>query len=502
MTHLILLPVLLPLLTGAILLLITGKEVRAIRIVSLCGGLVCLVASLALLHSVLHGEVVIYRLGNWPSPFAITLVADLLSGLMLVVSSLLACACLLFAGRDKDAPVSRFHSLFHFLCMGIHGAFLTGDLFNLFVFFEVLLISSYGLLVTLSGRPKSRNALHFVILNMTGTVLFLVAIGLIYRATGRLNLADVAAIVPHLSDGGQMVVQSASFLLMVVFGLKAAVFPLCFWLPQTYPSAPVAATAMFNIVSKVGLYAIWRWNFLIFGHDHANDIWSLLWLLGLLTMAVGSAGTLAGRSLKEQFSFLILLSIGLLLAGASLSVQQNNPLLMAAVLCYLIQSTLIGGTLFLWTDWTSQAKSSPAYLLVRHPVVTVLFVVIAITVSGLPPLSGFVGKVLLLSSAGIQNNAMWLWLAVVLSSIAVLIAMVRLGSRLFWYPANPAPAPDIVVDRGQLVAVTGLASVALAFPFYADTLFLYCRTAADLLFHPAPYLRAVLEHSALHSVLE
>ena len=265
MNHLVIVPVLLPLVTGVLLLLLADRSVRLSRIVSLFSASALVGVCGLLVVSAGRDNIEVYALGNWAPPFGIVLILDRLSALMLGITSVLALFSLGFAARGEDTRGSNLHSLVHFLLMGVNGAFLTGDLFNLFVFFEVLLLASYALLLHGGGPARVRAGLHYVILNLTGSCLFLIAAAMLYGLTGTLNMADMAGRVAALNPADAPLVAAAGALLLVVFGLKAAVVPLYFWLPRAYASAAAPVAALFAIMTKVGVYGIIRVYPLIFG---------------------------------------------------------------------------------------------------------------------------------------------------------------------------------------------------------------------------------------------
>jgi multicomponent K+:H+ antiporter subunit D len=454
---------------------------------------------LSLLHTADTGEIIVYALGNWQPPYGIVLVLDRLSALMLLLTSVLIFFSLCYAARNNDQPGDSLHSLAHFLLMGLNGAFLTGDIFNLFVFFEVLLLASYGLLLHGGGAARTKAGLHYVVLNLAGSSLFLIAVAVLYGITGTLNMADMAARVAQLNSADAPLVATAALLLMLVFGLKGALAPVFFWLPKAYASTSAPVAAIFAIMTKVGVYAIIRVYTLIFG-DLAGDIANLaqawLWPLGLITLVLGFIGTLAARNLRTQISYLLIISIGTLIAGFALHSQAA----LSASLYYLIHSTLICGALYLVADLISSQRgelqdrvhTGPA---LRQPVLLgLLFFLAAISVVGLPPLSGFIGKALLLKAAGTSGNAPWLWAAILVSSLAALTALSRSGSTLFWR-TKAEPAPDAVeCDRGALFATVALLAMGPALAIWGQEVIRFTDAIAQQVMAPVEYIRAVQSH--------
>lgn len=330
--HLIALPILLPL-VGALGLLLAGKASDAAhRRVSVALTAALLVVSLLLLKRAAGGELAFYALGNWQAPFGIVLMLDRLSALMLTLTAALALGCVLFACAGDDARGSNFHGLFQLQLVGLNGAFLTGDLFNLFVFFEILLLASYALLMHGGGKARVAAGLHYVILNVAGSALFIIALGVLYGATGTLNMADMARRIAVMSGDEAALVTAGALLLIVVFSLKAALLPLYFWLPRTYASAPAPVAALFAIMTKVGLYAILRVHSLIFVDSPAEAaITAWLWWSGLATIVLAAVGVLAARDLRPLIAYLVLVSVGTLLAGTAL----GTPAATTALLYYL-----------------------------------------------------------------------------------------------------------------------------------------------------------------------
>ncbi|MFW6345070.1 MAG: proton-conducting transporter membrane subunit, partial [Halomonas sp.] len=295
MSHLIVLPVVLPLVAGLLLLFQRQGGVRVKRLVSVGATLVLLLVGIALVARAAGGEVTYYALGDWQPPFGIVLVLDRLSALMVLLTAVLALGAVVFACAGDDARGSNFHGLFQWQLMGINGAFLTGDLFNLFVFFEVLLLASYALLLHGGGRDRIMAGVHYVVLNLAGSSLFLIAVGILYGATGTLNMADMATRLAELPAEREGLVMAGGLMLLVVFGLKAAILPLYFWLPKAYAAAPAPVAALFAIMTKVGIYAILRVYSLVFGEAAgplANLEQDWVWWLALATLVAAGAGIL------------------------------------------------------------------------------------------------------------------------------------------------------------------------------------------------------------------
>ena len=495
MNHAIILPILLPLFAGALLMLLhrSGKSFK--RALSLLATLALIPVTAWLVLLAGDGELRVYALGDWRPPFGIILLLDRLSALMVLLTAVLAGFAALYASAGEDERAPNFHALFQFQLAGINGAFLTGDLFNLFVFFEILLIASYGLLVYGNGAARARAGMHYVVLNLLGSSFFLIGVGTLYGLLGTLNMADMAARVASADSQTAPLVAAAGFLLLVVFRLKAAILPLYFWLPRTYAAASAPVAALFAIMTKVGLYAILRVFTLVFGSEagelafYAHD-W--LWWLALLTLAAGAIGALAARSLQEMISYLLVISVGSLLAVFALGSRAS----LGAGLYYLVHSTLVCGGLFLLADLLGRQRGELAGALqvgpmLRQPMLLGgLFFFGALAVAGLPPLSGFLGKLLMLRSAGTGATALEFWPLLLIAGLASIVTLSRAGNRLFWRN-NGQTAQGPLADPVRLVAATGLLLASVVLVIVAEPLQDYLDATAVQLLDLAPYLRIV-----------
>jgi len=504
MTHWIVVPVVLPLMCGALLVLIGGRAPALAARIGVGATAVLLAVAVMLLRQADAGGIEAYLLGNWKAPFGIVLVLDRLSALMLALTAGVAFAALLYARGGDDRRGPHFHALFQFQLMGINGAFLTGDLFNLFVFFEVLLISSYGLLLHGAGVARLKASLHYVTFNLAGAALFLIAVSLLYGLTGTLNMADMAQRMAQLPDDRTLLVQSAALLLLVVFFVKAALLPLYFWLPATYGAACGPVAALFAIMTKVGVYSVLRVTTLIFGE--AGGPTAMVagpWLpaLALATIAVAAIGVLAARELRPQIGYLVIGSAGTLL----LSVGLARPDTVAAGLFYLVNSTLAAASLFLLADRIAFARGAtgdtlrPAAFDASRNRLGVLFFACAVAMAGVPPLAGFLGKAMLLQSVVPTPWGAWVMAVVLASSLLVMVALARSGSVLFWSPAPAAGAPvpsarsDSMPPSSRHHYALGILLLAvLACSAAAGPLSRYTEAASAQLFERGTYLRAVL----------
>jgi multicomponent K+:H+ antiporter subunit D len=431
--HWIIVPIVLPLCAGALLVLCGRALPGLARALSLLATAALLLVALGLLARADGGAVDAYLLSNWRAPFGIALALDRLSALMLVLTALVGLASLLYATGGDDRRGAHFHALFQFQLMGLNGAFLTADLFNLFVFFEVLLIASYGLLLHGAGAARLKASIHYVSFNLTGSALFLIAVSLLYGLTGTLNMADLAQRVPLLGPDRGLLVHSAALLLLVVFCVKAALLPLNFWLPGTYGAASAPVAALFAIMTKVGVYAVLRTTTLIFGPDGgAAAMAASPWLewLALATLGAGAVGALAARQLRGVVVSCIVVSAGTLLLGVALATPDS----VAAALFYLVNSTLVGAAMFLLADRLDAGTGTRTAL-------GVLFLVFAVATAGMPPLGGFLGKAWLVQAAGATPLAAWAIATILASALLVMVALARTGSHIFWKPGAGAGAP-------------------------------------------------------------
>ncbi len=496
--HLVAMPVLLPFLAGTLLLLVSRRRLRLQRAIGLGSSLLLLALSVALVVKSADGVPSVYRLGDWPAPFGIVLVLDRLSALMLLLTAVIALFSLLQAvqGQDREGPV--YHALFQLQLVGLNGAFLTGDLFNLFVFFEILLIASYCLLVHGTTAPRLQAGMHYVVLNLIGSSLFLVAVGTLYGVTGTLNMADMAEKVALLRSEDAALIRAAALLLLGVFALKAATAPLYFWLPAAYSAASAPVAALFAIMTKVGVYSIVRVYTLIFGADAgvAADVASP-WLLpiALLTVLLGTIGAVGSRELRRMQGYLLIGSIGIMLAPIALF----SPSAISAGLYYLVHSTTVIAGMFLLSDLIAKQRGGKDDLLVRGaaPLQTAalgtLFFLGAIGVAGMPPLSGFVGKALILTATEPARAMPWVWSIVLTSGLLALLALSRAGIVLFWDVSYDERVQSAVAWRARAFGPTvGLFALIVGITIFAGPITAFTQATAEQLLTPHGYIAAVL----------
>jgi multicomponent K+:H+ antiporter subunit D len=463
MGDLIIAPVVLPAVLAGITLLVARDRPQLARALAGAGNAALLVIALVLFGAATGAGPELYRLGDWPAPFGIVLMLDRLSALMLLLTAGLSLAVLAQAALTGwDRRGAHFHALWLFQLMGLNGAFLTADAFNLFVFFEVLLIASYGLMVHGGTGPRIRAGLHYIAVNLVGSTLFLFALATIYSVMGTLNMADLAVKLRVLPEGDVALMRVAAVLLMLVFAVKGALVPLHFWLPGTYAKAPGVVAALFAVMTKVGAYAAIRTGTLIYPPDLPATgplMGQMLLPAALLTLAVGAVGVLGARSLPRLAAYAAIASMGTtFIAIAGFGTQA-----IGAALYYMIHSTLAAAFLFLLADVLAsrgairlepeQAQKGP-----RLPgPAAALFLAAAMACAGLPPLSGFIGKLFVLQATTAQ--AEFVWPVVLGGSFLMILGFARAGSTLFWKASGPAPAHPLGLRD---LAVPGLFLGALA----------------------------------------
>lgn len=525
MQHLPILPIALPLLVGAVMIPLDDQRRRLRATLGLASALAllaiaCLLAWQAHQHG---GTTTIYRLGHWPVTFGIVLVVDRLAAVMLVLTAVLGFAALLFSLTRWQRMGTHFHALFQFQLMGLNGAFLTGDLFNLFVFFEVLLAASYGLALHGSGVARVKAGLHYIAINLAASLLFLIGVSMIYGVAGTLNMADLAARIPSLPAADRPLLEAGAAILGMAFLVKAAMWPLGFWLGPTYAAASPPAAAIFSLMSKVGVYAVLRLSLLLFGENAgASAGFGGTWLLagGIMTIGFGAVSVLATQDLSRLAGACVLISSGTLLAA----VGAGQVAVTGGALIYLASSALATGALFLLIELLERGREIGADVLAvtleafgdgeededeeekevgtsipaTMAILGVCFLGCALVLAGLPPLSGFIGKFAMLTGIlnpgglgegpGSPAAGGWaLLLALVLSGFATVLAMARAGIRSLWATTRSVP----VVGMTEIVPVLLLIGLCVAMTVGAGPVTRYMQAAATSLHTPGDYVRAV-----------
>ena len=415
------------------------------RGISYTSGLLGLFTAVNYLIFASSGQISVYNLGEWAAPFGIVLVLDQLSALMLVLTYGLAVPVMWFASKEWDERGRYFHAMCHFLLMGLTGAFLTGDLFNLFVFFEILLMASYVLLLHGQGKARFQLGIHYVTINLLASALFLIGLGMIYGNVGSLNMADVARLMPLLEGDQHRIAVAGGLLLFTVFGIKAAMLPVGFWLPKTYAVATTPVAALFTIMTKVGIYAILRVNGTVFDDAISREILQYILLpIGLITSVYGVIGAMGAERLRRFIGFMILSSVGTILIAISLF----NTLAWAAALYYLVHSTIIAAAFYILSGWiTSQRVEFKDHFKIapqmkQHKVVALTYFTIALMMAGLPPFSGFLGKVFILQATAHSPYQLLIIVTVLVVSLLSIIAFTRVGFVIFWRATKPEDNPN------------------------------------------------------------
>ncbi|CAN7434295.1 monovalent cation/H+ antiporter subunit D [Rhizobium sp. LjRoot30] len=526
--HLVIAPILIPLIVGAILVLLDEKRRVAKSMISVLSTLALLVVAVQMMRyvSAAHAPgasiTAVYMLGNWPAPFGIVLVADRLSAMMLVLTALLALASLIFSLARWHKAGPHFHTLFQLLLMGLNGAFLTGDLFNLFVFFEVMLAASYGLLLHGSGPTRVKAGLHYIAVNLAAALLFLIGVSLIYGITGTLNMADLAARIPDLPHENRILLEAGGAVLGVAFLVKAGMWPLNFWLPPAYTAAAAPVAAIFAVMSKLGVYVILRLSLLLFGEqaqESAGFGFDVLLYGGMITMAFGAVGVVASQALGRLAGYSVLVSSGTLLAA----VGWGSAGVTAGALFYLVSSTLTIAAFFLLIELVERGQDAGANVLavtmeaygdadeeeeddevgVAMPgtlaALGICFGMCGILLAGLPPLSGFIAKFAMMSSmfnpaglgsdAAIRPSAWWLVGLIILSGLSALIAMTRAGIRTFWASIEGTVPRVLVMEMAPVILLLFL---TVMLTLEAGSVMAYLEETARNLHVPQGYMHDVM----------
>lgn len=501
MNHWIIAPIMLPAILAPFIVLTARFHMPIQRALSISGVVAIMMMAAALAWQASDGTITFYQLGDWASPFGISLVADRLSTTMVLLTSVLAFFVLLYAiGSGWDEKGRHFHALYQFQLMGIIGAFLTTDLFNLFVFFEVLLIASYGLMIHSGGNARMRAGVQYVMFNLLGSTLFLFALGAIYAATGTLNMADLAQRVAAIDPSETVGIRVAAVLLLLVFAIKAALAPLHFWLPSSYAEAPGPVAALFAIMTKVGAYCIIRVYTLVF--PQSVEVTAGLhgtWLLpaALVSLAVGMIGVLGAKKLDRLVAYAVIGSMGMIM----IAISSFTPESISAALYYIVHSTMAAGALFLIVDLVRTSRQN--LNLTTQPQIAGanmtagLFFAAAIAIAGLPPLSGFLGKLLVLDAAFSSQYAVWTWSIILISSLIGVVGFARAGSTLFW-KARSVEAEDLELEVSSpstlsYVAVSGLLAMIVLHTVFAGPIYTYMTKTSAQLFAPAGYISTVLD---------
>nr|WP_314073226.1 monovalent cation/H+ antiporter subunit D [uncultured Roseococcus sp.] len=526
--HLMIVPVALPLIVGAIMVALDEQRYRLKAAMGILSILVMLGTSVTLAVQAHAGGAVslgVYPLGNWPTAFGIVLMLDRLSALLLILSSVLGLAALLYALPRWQRMGAHFHALLQFQLMGLNGAFLTGDLFNLFVFFEVLLAASYGMALHGSGVARVKAGLHYISVNLAASLLFLIGVSMIYGVAGTLNMADLAARIPNMPAENRPLLEAGAAILGIAFLAKAAMWPLGFWLTPTYAAASPPSAAIFSMMSKVGVYAVMRLVLLLFGAESgASAGFGGTWLMvgGIATILFGAVTVLATQDLPRLAGASVFISSGTLLAA----VGAGQVSVTGGALFYLTSSALAIGAFFLLIELIERGREVGADVLavtleafgdgdeeeeedeeIGAPIPATMavlgacFLCCAILLAGLPPLSGFIAKFAMLSGilnphglgegpALVAPSGWGLLIALILSGFATIVAMARAGIRNLWAIADRT-VPR--VGAVEIAPVLMLLFICIGMTVAAGPTMRYMQAAAVSLHTPQEYVRQVME---------
>ena len=488
-------PLAFPFLTAVLTFLFRSSESG--RWVSLAGNVILLAAALLLLAQVYKEGILVAQMGSWDAPFGITIIADYLSAAMVLITAITATAVSIYAIADIDSHKENlgYHALFNVLIGGVIGAFLTGDLFNLYVWFEVMLISSFGLLILGGSKEQIDGGVKYVTLNLVSTILFLTGIGLLYGITGTLNLADLAVTIPTLKNQG--LVSVIAVLFMIAFGVKAALFPLFFWLPASYHTPAFSVSAIFaGLLTKVGVYALIRMFTLIFIEDLVFTHTILLWVAAL-TMITGVLGAAAQNDFRKILSFHIVSQIGYMIMGLALM----TPLAITGAVFYLVHHIIVKANLFLvagvtrlLTGFTDLGKIGGLYK--SAPLLALFFLIPAFSLAGFPPLSGFWAKYILIAAA-LEINGWFIAAVALLVGLLTIYSMTKIWAEAFWKPHSAGLSPKLSqIDRTNqfllLAPIVSLACLTLIIGVIPQPFISFAETAAEQLLNPSLYITAVL----------
>ena len=505
-------PLIIPLLTaiaGLLGLALRPTSRRVQRVISFAGGVLLLFASFLLFDGVRREGIQVVQVGSWPMPFGITLVADLFSAIMIVMSGLIGFAVQLYslASMNQEREVFGYYPLYFVLLLGVNGAFLTGDLFNLYVWFEVMLMSSFVLMALGRNRGQTAGAIKYVTLNLISSAIFLSAVGILYGLIGTLNMADLAVKFAQARSDATVsgLINAVSAMFLIAFGIKAAVFPLFFWLPDSYFAPHPAVSAVFaGLLTKVGVYALFRVFTLIFPIQGGFFQELLLWIAGL-TMLTGVLGAVAQIEVRRILSIHIISQIGYMVMGLALF----TPLALAGAVYYLFHNVMVKTSLFLVSGvmervgGTGDLKKLGSFYQ-RMPVLAILFLIPALSLAGIPPLSGFFAK-LSLVQAGLSVEKFWVVGVALFVSLLTLYSMTKIWTLGFWKPIPETEGgEDVPVNAQPPVAVSGeagwalwyapillLIAVTLVISFGAGVVFPLVLQVGQELMDPSRYIQAV-----------
>ncbi|MNB67281.1 Na(+)/H(+) antiporter subunit D [compost metagenome] len=490
MSNLLIMPVLIPL-CAAVLLIFLKENQRAQRLVAACASILSLAAALILISRIHRHGIQTLHMGGWAPPFGIVFVGDMLAGLLVLTTALTAAAVLLYSfftiGPERER--NYYYVFFHFLLVGVNGSFLTGDIFNLFVFFEVLLISSYALISLGGTRAQLRETVKYLLINIVSSTLFVAAVAYLYAAVGTLNMAQLSQRIAEAGQGG--VLNVIALLFLIVFSLKAGLF-LFFWLPESYSAPPLAVRALFGaLLTKVGLYAVLRTFTLIFAYDPG---FTHPWIAGMgaAAMILGGIGAIAYTDIPRILNYNVIISVGFVALGLAAA----TPDALDGAVFYLMHDMLskglmymLGGIIIMLAG--SEKLGDMGGMLRRYPLIGWMFLVLALAVAGIPPLSGFAGKVLIIRGA-LDQGMLTLSLIGLASSFLVLYSLIKIFMLAFWRN-EPAREYPKVQTQGATAAAAGLLAIVIAMGIGSEIVYEYVAEAGAIMAHPQAYIEAVLK---------
>ena len=494
MTNLIILPILIPLFTGAILIFLY-KRIMAQRVVATISSICTIIAAWFIIQKVRTDGVQSLNVSSWDAPFGITLVSDMFSALLVLTTSIIAFVCLIYSFKSIGVEREKhyFYAVLNFLLVGVNGAFTTGDIFNLFVFFEVMLMSSYVLLVLGGTKIQLRESIKYLLVNVISSALFVIAVAYLYSVVGTLNMAHISSRINEISvDGMPGILTVIAVLFLIVFGLKGAIFPLYFWMPGSYYAPPAPVLALFGaLLTKVGVYSITRTYTLFFYHD--MDTFGLLSILAILSIIFGVIGAIAYWDIKNIIIYNIIVAVGVILYGVSV---MNTASITGAVY-YLIHDMVIKAALFLLVGvvisitGTSNLRNISG-LINRYPGLGWTFFIAALALAGIPPLSGFVGK-LLIVQGGFEGESLLGPFIVLMSSLLVLFSVMKIFINGFWGKDRTYHGEEKAPVRRLLIAPVVLVVISALYGVGSESILPYISQAAETLLDPDIYINAVLK---------
>lgn len=492
MINLLLFPIILPFFF-AIILLFFKENILVQRSLTAIGLVFTLIAALVLIAKVKAEGIQTITLGSWPAPFGITMVSDMTSALLVTSSIVITLFVVIysFTAIGKDRERFYYYPAVLFMLVGVNGAFTTGDIFNMFVFFEVLLMASYVLIVLGGEKKQLRESIKYILVNVISSAFFVVAIALLYSVIGTVNMADISVKIVEIGQPGIITVIAILFLL--VFGIKGAIFPLYFWLPGSYSAPPIPVLALFGaLLTKVGVYAITRTYTLFFIHNMPVTH-ELLLILSVLTVIAGCIGALAYFDLKQIIIYNIVIAVGVILFGVS----QMNEAGMTGAMFYVIHDMIIKGALFLLIGiiiaitGTSNLRKMGG-LMKTHAPLGWMYLIAAFGLAGIPPLSGFTGKLLIVKGAFEAGNVVGS-IIILASSLIVLLSVIRIFIYAFWGEPVKLPTTNRRNYRYMMIPAVALVVISIVYGVGSEWLVPYMKDASEVLLNPSIYIDAVLK---------